>query len=138
MTGKYGMIIAIAIASQGCAVAGTLTRAVIASSGPTRPEVTDALGQSRRDPASTGFGAGRNPVTVPRNLPVPASADPASAFRTPAPTERVANGIYGVTGGIVLFVCNLPELNGERANDCNIKPRHDLVTPPPRKPTINR
>jgi hypothetical protein len=138
MIGKLALIIAIAIASEGCAVAGTLTRAVIVSSGPARPEISDPLGQGRRDPASSGFGVGRTPVSVPSNLPIPASADPASSFKIPATSERVANGIYGVTGSIVLFVCNLPGLRGERANDCDIKPRRSLVDPPRRKPTINR
>ena len=138
MKRHFGFLTAVMILSQGCAAAGTLTRGVIASAGPARPQITDQFGAGRRERILGGSGGRRDPLHTPTNLPIPKEADPSSMFRIKAASERVAGSVYAVTGTIVLVACNLPLPNGDRSNDCDIKPRRDVLVPAVRKPVINR
>ena len=138
MKPQFGLMIAVAILSQGCAAAGTLTRGVITSAGPTRPEIAEQFGAGTRERILGGSAGRRDPLHTPTNLPIPRQADPASMFRMPSASERAAAGIYGVTGAIVLTACSFANLDNDLSTDCDITPRRDVIAPLVKKPRINR
>lgn len=122
--------------AQGCAFTTGFTEGVIEQSVKRRPSTADPLHAS--GPAAPTFG--RTVVAAPpRNLPLPASTNPAEYFQVRSLSPQARGAVFTTIDATVEAICTL--FSGMYAStdpSCHYAPRRDVLQIVRTKPMINR